>query len=311
MPEESRARSETGHARTWVTTPERGSPILLHFMRFLSLRCGRRASRIVLSLIAVYFFLAAPTASRASRSYLRRVLVRPPTSGDRFKHILSFATVIHDRVYLLNDRTDLFSIELRGDALLLRAQSDAKGCFLIGAHLGSFELAGAFGRKDRGVSIVMAMYAENAQKIGAALAVINPQVKMQFIRLGSVDAMLQVRARLDEGAFVGVLGDRARGNEDVLQFNFLGAAAPFPVGPWRAAAVLRRRVFFIAGLYCGSNRYRIVVDDVADFTSVPASDREAAIHAAIGRYVSLLERYCREQPYNWFNFYDFWNETAQ
>ena len=24
------------------------------------------------------------------------------------------------------------------------------------------------------------------------------------------------------------------------------------------------------------------------------------------RYVATLERLCREAPYNWFNFYDFW-----
>ncbi len=24
------------------------------------------------------------------------------------------------------------------------------------------------------------------------------------------------------------------------------------------------------------------------------------------RYVAILESLCREAPYNWFNFYDFW-----
>jgi len=27
------------------------------------------------------------------------------------------------------------------------------------------------------------------------------------------------------------------------------------------------------------------------------------------RYVALLESMCRDAPYNWFNFYDFWAET--
>jgi predicted LPLAT superfamily acyltransferase len=28
-------------------------------------------------------------------------------------------------------------------------------------------------------------------------------------------------------------------------------------------------------------------------------------------YVQRLESLCREAPYNWFNFYDFWNDDAR
>ncbi len=31
------------------------------------------------------------------------------------------------------------------------------------------------------------------------------------------------------------------------------------------------------------------------------------MRAAITHYVALLEAYCRSDPYNWFNFYDFWH----
>ncbi len=27
------------------------------------------------------------------------------------------------------------------------------------------------------------------------------------------------------------------------------------------------------------------------------------------RYVAMLEALCREAPYNWFNFYDFWADA--
>ena len=29
---------------------------------------------------------------------------------------------------------------------------------------------------------------------------------------------------------------------------------------------------------------------------------------ALARYVATLEALCREAPYNWFNFFDFWGE---
>jgi len=74
----------------------------------------------------------------------------------------------------------------------------------------------------------------------------------------------------------------------------------------RAAALLRRSVFFMLGLYRGKNRYHVVFAPVADFSSTSAGTRAAAVRAGIERYAALLDQYCRSDPYNWFNFFDFW-----
>src|SRR5271154_4449894 len=77
-------------AAEWVTHRERGSLWLLKIMAYLSLRCGRRASRMILYVIALYFFLFGPSARGHSRRYLRLALGRSPTARDRFRQILSF-----------------------------------------------------------------------------------------------------------------------------------------------------------------------------------------------------------------------------
>ena len=297
-----------GRSQAWLAKPERGSLSLLRAMTALSLRCGRRLSRPVLYLIVLYYWLAAPATARHIRCYQQRVLTHRPRARDRFVQLLSFATCVHDRVFLLNDRFTHFVFEAYNEALLQRALARGTGCLLMGAHLGSFEVARSFGRQHPQVSVAMAMYAENARKINAVLAAINPHSVPSILPLGSIDAMLQIRARLDAGAFVGMLADRTLGDEPVVHLNFLGSSAPFPLGPWRAAALMRRPVLFIAGIYCGGNRYRIVVDEVADFTLTERDEREAAIQAAVARYVEILEGYCRLCPYNWFNFFDFWHE---
>src|ERR1700689_190657 len=50
----------------WITHRERGSVALLRLMAFLSLKLGRRVSRVPLYWIAIYFFLFAPVARRNS-----------------------------------------------------------------------------------------------------------------------------------------------------------------------------------------------------------------------------------------------------
>ena len=160
--------------------PERSSLFMLRVMTLISLRLGRRASRLVLYGIAVYFLLFAPAARRMSRNYLRRVLRLPSAAAvgwpHLYRHFLSFASAIHDRVYLLNDRFDLFDIRVHNQALIDSIVADGRGVFLVGAHMGSFEVLRAIGRRQPGLRVAMVMFEENARKINAALSAINPWI---------------------------------------------------------------------------------------------------------------------------------------
>jgi predicted LPLAT superfamily acyltransferase len=279
---------------------------MLRAMTWISLRLGRRAGRVVLHLIASYFLLFAPASRRASSNYLRRALGRPPRWRDLYQHFFTFAATIHDRIYLVNRRFELFDVEVHGEDTLRRLLAGGKGLFLMGAHLGSFEVIRAIGRKDTDLRIAMVMHQDNAQKINAMLAAVNPEAVQDIIDLGHVDSMLKVRERLDEGGVVGMLADRTPGNDTVYSVQILGNNANLPSGPFRMAALLRRPVVFMTGLYLGGNRYAIHFDPLADFSAVARGQRDAALEAAITRYAALLDQYCRKAPYNWFNFFDFW-----
>jgi predicted LPLAT superfamily acyltransferase len=302
LPRGARARAE------WASSAERGSLTLLRAMTFVSLRLGRPVGRFILYFIASYFFLFAPTARRHSRQYLRRALGRPPTARDHFKQVFNFASVILDRLYLVNERYDLFDVSIEGEELMRERLLGSKGVFLMGAHIGSFEIMSAVGRRQPGLRVAMAMYEENARKVSAMFKVLNPSNKSEVIALGQIEAMLRIRERLDEGVFVGILGDRSFGDEPGLLVDFFGRPALFPLGPMRAAAVLRRPVFFMLGVYKGGNRYHVAFEQLADFSETGSAERDAAVEAAIRRYAALLEKYCRSEPYNWFNFFDFWHE---
>ena len=290
----------------WATQRERGSVWLLRLMAMFSLTLGRRAGRAVLYVIAAYFFLFAPRARRASMAYLRRVLGRRPTVRDRFRQVMAFATTIHDRVYLLNDRFELFDIRVEGEELMRERTRSGRGAFLVGAHLGSFEVTRALGRRHTDLRVAMVAYEANARKINAMMAAINPASAEGTVALGSAEAMLRVRGLLDEGAFVGMLGDRTPGDEPTQAVEFLGGVARFPLGPMRLAALLQRQVILMIGVYCGGNRYRVMFEEIADFSAVSRGERDWAIRAAVVRYAGRLESYCRQYPYNWSNFFDFW-----
>ncbi|MDP2029090.1 MAG: acyl-CoA synthetase [Thiobacillus sp.] len=294
------------HQAEWVKRPERSNMLMLRVMSWISLTLGRPLSRGVLVGISLYFLLFSPRAREASRAYLQRALGRPPRLSERFRHFHSFATCIHDRVYLLNGRYDLFDIQVHGREVFDAAYTRGQGLFLMGAHMGSFELVRAVGRQQPGLRVAMVMYEENARQINAALAAINPTAVQDIIPLGRLDSMLQVQARLDEGVVLGVLADRALDTGPTLTLPFLGEPAAFPLGSMRLAAMLKRPVVFMTGLYLGGNRYAIHFEALADFTHVERAGRDAAIESAVVAYAACLERHCAATPYNWFNFFDFW-----
>jgi predicted LPLAT superfamily acyltransferase len=283
---------------------------LLRIMAAASRLFGRAPSRMLLYLIATYFVLFAPTARRHARNYLRRALRREPGFADRFRQVLYFASTIHDRVYLLDECFEQFDISIEGEELMRTVLARGQGAFLMGAHMGSFEVTRALGLHQPGLNVVMAMYADNARKINTMLAALRPAVKPEIILLGHIEAMLKVRERLDQGAFVGIMGDRTLGDEPLQAVSFLGSRADFPVGPMRAAALLQRPMIFMLALYRGGNRYHLVFELIADFSAVGRAQRARAVEDAITRYAALLEKYCRSDPYNWFNFFDFWREAA-
>jgi predicted LPLAT superfamily acyltransferase len=195
--------------------------------------------------------------------------------------------------------------------------AQGRGALLIGAHLGSFEALHAVGASRPGLRVAMAMYPDNARLIHDTLQAIAPGFHLDIIPIGRPSSTLAVRDWLDGGGLVGMLGDRVLGTEGprsgLVQLPFLGHTAHFSDGPFRLALLLKRRLVFMVGLYRGGRRYDVRFEPLADFSAPPADaqSRDNLLRDALQAYVQRLESLCREAPYNWFNFYDFWNEDAR
>ncbi len=295
------------HREEWATRRERGAIPLIRLMVWITLRLGRTAARVVLVPVCAWFFICAPRSRRASRDWLTRVLGRPATSRDIWRHFWCFAVCVLDRVLLLNDRMDLFNVEIHGKETVTGIRARHGGAFMFGAHLGSFEALRATGRAVGETGVSLAMYEDNARKTNQVLNAINPALAIDIIGLGRAGSMLAVRERLEEGHLIGVLADRGLGGERRLSVPFFGRPAPFPVGPFRLAAILKRPIVFMVGLHRGGNRYEIHFEVIAEIDQASGRTGEDAIEEMMRRYVETLERYCRSAPYNWFNFYEFWN----
>jgi predicted LPLAT superfamily acyltransferase len=236
------------------------------------------------------------------------VLGRPPRFVDRFRHYHCFAACVLDRVYLLNNQIGLFDLRVEDEAVATAELVHGRGCFLFGAHLGSFEVLRALGHQHKEIKLSLVMYEENAQQINLVLDAINPNLALEIIALGHPESMITVEQRLDQGHFIGILADRSLPlkKEAHLVIDFLGDKARFPLGPFHLAAILKRSIILMIGLYRGGRRYEVYFERLADFSELRREARPEEVESALRLYAARLEHFCRLAPYNWFNFYAFW-----
>jgi predicted LPLAT superfamily acyltransferase len=129
---------------------------------------------------------------------------------------------------------------------------------------------------------------------------------------GSVQAAFEVRSCIERGEFVMMMADRATPGTAARSATqaFLGRDARFPLAPFLLAGVLGCPVHLAFCVRTGDARYTTVMRPLAGAERVPRAARDAWARALLGRYVAQIEATCRRFPYQWFNFYDFWEEES-
>lgn len=295
----------------WARLPERGTPLALRLILWITLQIGRPAGRALLYPITLYFLLTATAARRGSRLYLRRVLGRESHWRDVFRHIHCFAATILDRAYFLTGRLRPFHIEMFGDRVILEQVASGQGCLLLGAHLGSFEVLRALGVSLRHFPIRILMNSAHNQAITQFLNTLSPELAKTILPIGGPDTLLRVQESIAAGYLVGALGDRVVAGDKTVHVPFLGRETAFPAGLWVLAALTQCPVILFFGLYRGNRRYQVYFEPLAERIVLDRSQRQAQLTAWVQRYAGRLEHYTRVAPYNWFNFYDYWNEESE
>jgi len=290
----------------WAKLPERGTHGSLQIIAWIALHIGRRAARLLLYPITLYFVIAARAARRTSHEYLNRVQEGPARWSHIFRHFHCFAATILDRIYLLRGEFERFDVTVYGKEILDRQLETHKGSLLLGSHLGSFEVLRALGVIQKKFPLKVLMDAVHNQNITRFFDALNPKIAGTVIAPDRPDTLIKVKESLDDGCFIGMLGDRVFGADKTTQCQFLDGPARFPAGPVLLAATLRCPVILFFGLYRGGNRYEIYFEPFAEEIVLDRDRRAEDIQLWMQRYAERLEHYAQFAPYNWFNFYSFW-----
>ena len=296
----------------WLDRPEGGSTLAMRLLAFIALTCGRGASRVVLLFVAAYFLVRRAPERQASREYLQRVLGRAPTWVEVARHFYTFAGVTLDRVFLLRGQLQTFDIRLVGLDELHAAMNLERGVLLIGAHVGSFDALRAASLQHPDVTVRVVLDAEHSPALSEIVRQLNPAIAANIInpRQDGTAVVLEIGAALQRGQIVAMLGDRGRPGNTAIAVDFLGSPARLPTAPWLIAAASHAPIVLCLGLYRGSGRYDLHFELLERDLRIERSRRREHLQVVVQRFADRLAAHLRTAPYNWFNLYDFWNQTS-
>lgn len=292
----------------WKVHAERSNTFTLKLICWIALNIGRNFARIILYPITAYFFITSPKVIRASKNYFKRVNNAHVNILTVLKHIHHFSATILDRVFFLTDQHERFEININGHEIIEELMAKGQGGILLGTHHGSFEVLRSLVNKNKQIPLKILMYRDHNQMITRILDELNPEVANTVINLADADALMQMQEAVENGYFVGMLGDRVTESERKTECILLNDKANFPSSPILLASILKVPVILFFGLYQGGNRYDIHVELLSECIEIERKNREKEVQVWTQKVVSRLEHYIRLSPYNWFNFYDFWKD---
>src|SRR5438094_3615506 len=209
--------AEALHAHRWTALPERGTPSSLRLIAWIALHIGRRAARLLLYPITLYFVIAARAARRTAHEYSNRVQDVASRWSHILRHFHCFAATILDRIYLLRGEFERFDVTVYGKEILDRQLETHKGSLLLGSHLGSFEVLRALGVIQKKFPLKVLMDAVHNQNITRFFDALNPKIAGTVIAPDRPDTLIKVKESLDDGCFIGMLGDRVFGADKTTQ----------------------------------------------------------------------------------------------
>jgi len=219
-----------------------------------------------------------------------------------------FAATILDRVYLLAGQFAHFDIQVHNGQVILDQLDSGQGCILLGSHLGSFEVLRVLGVTYRRFPLKVLMNIDHNRGISRFMDNLNPEMANTIIPIGGPETLLRVKENLDQGVLIGMLGDRVVTSDKISRCRFLGRETDFPEGPMLLASLMQCPVILFFGLYRGGNRYEVHFERLAEVITTNRRRRQEDLRYWTQRYVDRLEYYARSAPYNWFNFYNYWDK---
>jgi len=280
--------------------------------------------------VGFFYFLFSARARRESKRFIhnitpfiddKKLLKKCRSRFSSLRHIISFALSLLDKLQSWSGKYKLKNVNFQDDDIekLKNELEEGKGVVLIISHLGNAEtLRGLLNHGKTGVSRKIPFTAIMDVKVNAnftkMLNELNPESGMDIIgaeEIGPQSASV-FEEKIASGGMILIAGDRTSridNGKNIVQ-TFLGKPAPFSSGIFYIASLMNTSVYFVFGLRRSELSIKSEYDmhvhkSNIEFGASRKERKEKTVELAAS-FASFLEKYCKKQPFQWYNFFNFW-----
>jgi predicted LPLAT superfamily acyltransferase len=287
-----------------------GSGLQYQFFHWI-VRC--RALPLARALLAfvVFYYTLLPHVRRRCSSYLQRRFGQ--TDGwtgfaHAYRLYLNFGQILLDRMIAGTiGRFPICSSAPAVRAELLEATRNPRGCILLTAHIGAWQvgLAG-LEQLECPIHIVQIYDPDNPDKHyfergkGRTLHIIDASEP--------IGAFVEMAAALRRGEIVCLMGDRLvseRDTENSVSVPFLGGSIALPVSAYALASMTEAELIMLFTVRENGITRALRAERLKVSPGLPRHDPSVFLPFAT-RFAQAMEEFVQVYPYQFFNFYNMW-----
>ncbi|MDC9723577.1 MAG: lipid A biosynthesis acyltransferase [Urechidicola sp.] len=279
-----------------------GYKIFIFFINYL----GIRAAYVLLSFVSFYFFIFSLKGTKTSFYFFHKRLgfSKLKSFFKAYRNIFVFGQTLIDKVAISSGLNNRFTYDHDGGEAIKELLKEKKGGILISAHVGNFEIAEYFFSEVDIDSQINLVTTDNERlAIKEYLESVSIKSSIKFIVIEpDMSHIFKINNALSNNELICFTGDRYFEGNKTLTETLLGKEAKFPAGPFLLGSRIKAPVIFVYVMKEANKHYHLYARE-AKFKNRDAQD-------LLKKYTESIEDVLKKYPYQWFNYFDFWDKPS-
>ncbi len=271
------------------------------------LRLGMLPAYALLIFVAAFFMLFRRNQCAESSKYLSKIFKRnvSPISIKAYRHLFSFGMSILDKYAYFAGRE--IACEDLCKEKILRARESGQGVIVVVSHIGGWALSGAKLAEYDCLAGIIGVSREHAyiEEIARERSVRGLPKMIAFA--DEPMAVVAALSHLRQNGVLAIHGDRFLGGK-FARVKFLGEDVRLPVSAYALASKTGAKLLHVFCVREKFGKYKMFASDAVEIPNLRGAAFDADMEKFAQAYVCDIEDVLKKYPYQWYNFYPFWQQ---
>ena len=295
-----------------------GIKILFNLYKFF----GKLPFRFALAPVVFCIWLTDPKARQSSIDYLKKAhrigyLANTPSLFTSLWHMFYFAETILDKMLVIWSREISENIEVENEEIIKKLIASGKGAIVLTSHMGCVEAMMHYGSLSK-MRIIALIHSGNTSRFTHMVENSDVLRQIEFWEVTQLNpaSIMKLEEKCAKGYFVFIAGDRIPIHSKAMtKVRFVGSDANLPTGgvilahmlglPLLSVTCWRKKTSGSTNTK-GANCYQVRFAELTKQVILPRGKRDQECQYLMQRYAQELEYGLKQSPFDWFNFYRFW-----